>query len=162
MKTLFCCLFVTLLVNACSSPTSSNTGNGSLTATFTLTDSTGKRVNQLHSGETFVLSFMLINSTKDTLISHDELLQPVIFRILESDSTVASSIDGFVFQGRFQGWHLAPRDSLQHKWIASTTPPKFYSEVVLRPGTYTATVTFPNFQQGKVNPVSPIIFFITQ
>ena len=161
MKTLFCCLFVTLLVNACSSPTSSNTGNGSLTATFTLTDTTGKRVDQLHSGEAFVLSFMLINITKDTLISHNMFMQPVIFSILENDSTVATSIDGMVFQQWMVDWHIAPGDSLQLKWKAPA-PLAFPNwKVVLRPGTYTATVAFPNFQQGKVNPVSPIIFSIT-
>ena len=162
MKTLFCCLFVTVLINACNSPTSSNTGNGSLTATFTLADTTGKQGSQFHSGAEFLLSFTLTNTTHDTLTFHRGNSGPSItFHIFKNDSTVATSIDGYAFLEVVLGGYVAPGESLQGVWRAPTTPVQ-NPKVVLNLGTYSATVSFPSFDQAKVNPVSPIIFSITQ
>ena len=160
MKTMLCYAFIAVLFNACNQTTPPNTGNVVLTATFTVTDTIGEKSTQFHSKEELILSFSLTNSTNDTLTYPRGNSGPsVIFHILKNDSTVAASIDGYAYLAVALPGFLPPGQNLQGGWQAPTTPAQ-NPKVVLSPGSYTATVSFPTFDQAKVNPVSPITFSI--
>ncbi len=142
---------------ACDQGTSP--GVSILTASFTLTDTSGRGIPQVRSGEDFLMSFSLINTTLDTLTYESGYGGPVGFRILQNDSTIATSADGYAFPEAFLRGYLAPGDTMRAQWKAPNTPARI-PKVVLAPGTYQAWVGFPNFHEAKVNPIPTIAFIV--
>jgi hypothetical protein len=131
-----------------------------LVAAFAIEDSAGRPISQIHSGETFRVTFTLVNTTEDTLTyTRGNTGPPVIFRIVQEDSIVASSTDGYAFLQVVLGGCVAPGQSLHEVWNAPTTPAQ-YPKVVLGPGGYEASVSFATFPEARVNPVSPIGFIV--
>ncbi len=157
MKTLSVAIVACALIMACDQGTSP--GVTILTASFTLADTAGKGISTIRSGEDFVMSFSLINTTLDTLTYGWGYGGPVGFRILQNDSAIATSVDGYVFPEVFLHGYLAPGDTMRAQWKAPNTPVRI-SKVVLAPGTYQAWVGFPNFHEAKVNPIPPITFIV--
>ncbi len=86
-----------------------------LTASFILIDTSGNVKPIIHTGESFGLSFMLINTTSDTITYRRGNTGPaVIFEILKNDSIVATSVDGYAFaQVVLGGVPPAPRHSVR-------------------------------------------------
>ena len=149
-------LSLTFCVLACNQSTSPD--DIVLRATFTLTDTLGQTVSQLHSGENFYLSFFLTNTSNDTLTYYrGSSAPPILFQIVKDDSVVASSADGYAFLMFVSQGRLAPEQKLDYDWKAPTTPPQ-YPKVVLEPGYYKAAVLHPDFNEARTEKISPISF----
>jgi len=160
MRTFNLLALIAILMCACNRATTPTEGKGFLTATFTLSDTTGQASTVFHSGQQFDVSFSVTNTTMETL-TYYYTLPPVIFQILKGDTSVATSVDGYVFPQVVLRGYLAPGRALQGAWKAPNTPAQ-NPKVVLAPGSYEAHVSFRNFEQVKVNQVSPITFSIVQ
>lgn len=134
-------------------PGTSRTYN--LTANFLISDTTGRAATHFVSGESFDMSFSMVNNTGDTLVYYGSPQPPVVFRILKNGSVVATSIDGYAFPQVVVGRALLPGDTLKGYWRAPTTPAQT-PPVVLSPGTYQAEVAFPEFKDKTLSPIAPI------
>lgn len=129
-----------------------------LESTFTLTDTVGQSTTLIHSGENFYLSFLLTNTTNDTLTYYrGSSAPPVLFRILRGDNIIASSIDGYAFLQYISTGILAPGQKIDTNWKAPTTPAQ-YHKVILKPGRYQAVALSPNFNEAETKKASPIYF----
>lgn len=160
MKTLAVLAFICMCAIACNQGTSPL--NGPLPVSFTMTDTAGQTISQVHPGEDFLLSFKLTNTTPDTLNYVWANSGPsVVFRIQNNDSVLASSVDGYIFLMDAPHRYLSPGQSLQTEWKAPTTPAQ-NPKVMLTSGSYEATVYFPSFYEIKIDPVSPITFRVAQ
>ena len=158
MKILPFVVFAAALVLACDQGASPVVRP--LTTFFTLTDTTGATISETRPGQDFILSFNLINTMPDTLTYGWANSGPsIIFRILQNDSAIASSVDGYVFLMIAPRAYLAPGDTLHARWRAPTTPPQ-NPKVVLAPGTYQATVGLPYLYGVNVDPIQPITFMV--
>lgn len=151
---------IAILIAGCDILKTKSDGNGGLTATFFLADTSGHIATVFHSGDEFVMSFSVVNTTNDTLTYHYSE-PPVIFRILKDGSIVASSTDGYAFPMNVNAGFVAPGKALSGSWKAPNTPAQ-NPKVVLAPGTYEASVAFSQFEEAKVNPVSTITFSVIQ
>jgi len=156
MKFIKFSLILTFCVFACNKITSPF--DTTLNATFAMTDTLGHSISQLHSGESFYLSFFLTNTTKRTLTYYSgSSAPPILFKIVVDDSLVASSTDGYDFLMFVSEGRLAPGQKLDTNWKAPTTPAQS-PKVILQPGKYEAFVYYPNFNEAKINKISPITF----
>ncbi len=159
MKTLLLVLLTSTLFFACDQGTSPVVE--ALATSFTLTDTNGTSISQIRVGQDFILSFILINTTPDTLTYQKANSgPPIVIRILQNDSTIASSVDGYVFLMNAPCARLAPGDTLHELWTAPTTPPQ-NPKVFLEPGRYQSRVDLPYFFGAKVDPVPPIPFMVS-
>lgn len=132
-----------------------------LTASFILIDTSGNVKPIIHTGESFGLSFMLINTTSDTITYRRGNTGPaVIFEILKNDSIVATSVDGYAFAQVVLGGVLPPRDTLSGYWKAPTTPAQ-YPKVILYAGAYEARFLLPPFDNAKVSVTEQIRFSVS-
>lgn len=130
-----------------------------LTANFFVTDSAGKAETHFVSGESFDMSFSMVNNSRDTLVYYGSPQPPVVFRILKNGRVVATSIDGYAFPEVVVGRVLFPGDTLSGYWRAPTTPAQI-PPVLLSPGTYQAEVVFPEFKDKTINRIAPISLVI--
>lgn len=156
MKSLLVIIFAGAIISACNQSTSPVLRP--LAISFTLTDTTGTVISQTRTGQNFVLSFSLVNTTPDTLTyGWANTDSAVVFRILRDGSERASSVDGYIFEEYDRHASLPPRDTLRARWLAPTTPAQ-HAKVVLAPGTYQARVDAPYFYNIKVDPIPDITF----
>ena len=160
MKMMTTLALIAILIAGCDILKTKSNGNGGLTATFSLTDTTGHVATVFHSGEQFLMSFSVVNTTNDTLTYHYSE-PPVIFSILKDGNVVASSTDGYVFPMNVNAGFVAPGKALAGSWKAPNTPAQ-NPKVMLAAGTYQASVSFSQFEEAKVNPVSTITFSVIQ
>jgi len=149
---------VSISIGGCDLLKNKSDGNGNLNATFRLSDTTGRTANTFHSGESFIMSFSLINTTTDTITYYDVVCIPrVNFAILRNDSLLVGSPAGCDNEIGFR--YFKPRDTLQGQWQAPNN--QWMGQVILTPGSYLAKVVFPDFSKMKgVNPVPTIAFSI--
>jgi len=160
MKFIYFFIITFIFLSGCDILQTKSDNNYNLTASFNLSDTTGQESNTFNSGESFNMSFRLINSTPDTLTyTRGSPAPSVIFQILREDSVEATSVDGYAFLQVVLGGSLAPGDTLKGFWKAPNTPAQ-YPKVILTSGNYQAKVTFPKFNNANINQVSPINFSI--
>jgi len=160
MKKIAFFTLIAFFISTCSHSTSPS--EIILHGNFSLTDTSGHSSSQFHSGEEFILKYTLTNSSKETLTYHTGNSGPsIIFRIQKNDSTVASSVDGYVFAAVVITRHLSPGHSLNETWLAPTTPAQD-PKVVLEPGEYKALVHYPSFEEAMVDSVAPILFSVVE
>ena len=113
LKTFISLAVGAFLICACNQVTTPTEGGGFLTAKFTLTDSTGKATTVFHSGQQFAMSFSVTNTRMYTITYHRGNSGPsVIFQILKGDSSIATSVDGYVFPMVVLGGYVAPGQAL--------------------------------------------------
>ena len=149
-----------ILFAGCDILKTKSSDNAGLTADFSLSDTTGHASTVFRSGEQFLMSFSVVNTTNDTLTYHYSE-PPVVFSILKNRSVVASSIDGYAFPMNVNTGLVAPGKALANSWKAPNTPAQ-NPKVVLAPGTYEASVSFSQFDEAKVDPVPTISFSVIQ
>lgn len=161
MKTAISLLLAVVIITGCSLLGRKSNRTSILAPTFTLTDTTGHVTTTFHSGEHFIMTFSLVNTSREGLsYRRGSTKPPVVFKIVRNDSTVATSIDGYAFAQVVLGGYLAVGDTLKGRWTAPTTPPQ-NPKVVLSPGSYKAKVVYPAFdQEVTVKPVSPVDFTV--
>jgi hypothetical protein len=112
------------------------------------------------SDDNFVITFSIQNTTEHALTFYRGDASPsVIFRIIRSDSIIATSIDGYVFIQVPLIGRLDPGNSLQGIWRAPTTPAQF-PKIVLSPGSYRVQVSYPRFAEVEIKQVSALRFTI--
>ena len=93
MKKLVLVTIITFLINGCNLVNSNPNEYSILSPKFSIVDTLGKTTTQFHSGESFELSFSLINITGDT-VSYSWSAPMVAFRIYKGDTIVTSSYYG--------------------------------------------------------------------
>ena len=155
MKPLTVIAIIVIWVTGCNSDHTNSTHIPTLVPIYSITDTSGNADTTFHSGEQFILSFSVTNTTGDTLILN--LGWPAVaFRIFGNDSMVSSSDFNcpipLIASGK--GW-LAPGQSIKDSWKGPTSPCDT-QQVVLTPGFYQAKVTFPTILNVKMKPVSVI------
>jgi len=151
-------VFIVGVVVGCNSMSTGPAHETVLTATFALADTTGKRTTTFHSGDQFDMFFTLKNTMEEALTFH-YTLPPVYFQILQYDSVIASSIDGYTFPAIVLGGSVAPGEALSGSWRAPTTPAQ-EPRVILAPGVYQANVIFSTFDQVRIKTVAQINFLV--
>ena len=133
-----------------------------LTATFKLTDTTGRETATFRSGENFDFSFAITNTSDQQITYHKGDSGPVAsFTILQGDSVVATSLDGYVLLMVATTGHLQPGQNLGENWRAPNTPARD-PQIVLSPGLYEAQLSFVGFDEAEVKQIPPLTFSITQ
>jgi hypothetical protein len=131
-----------------------------LSATFRLTDASSREATSFRSGEEFDVIFVLTNTTGGEVTFHKADYGPLAhFTILQGDSVVATSIDGYAFPMVATTGRLEPGQSLQEYWRAPNTPARD-PRIVLTPGLYQARASFVSFDKVEVKKVPPIAFSI--
>ena len=131
-----------------------------LSATFRLTDASGREATSFRSGEEFDVIFVLTNTTGGEVTFHKADYGPLAhFTILQGDSVVATSIDGYAFPMVATTGRLEPGQSLQEYWRAPNTPARD-PRITLSPAAYEARVAFVSFENVKVKQVPPVAFSI--
>jgi hypothetical protein len=161
MKLLMLLILIALFTGGCHHATAPNEETKTLTATFTLTDTTGRTAAQFRSGEAFLISFALTNNTPDT-ITYRSGIPIVSFTILKNDSVFTSSYFGCPIPKTSSiliVGHVPPGQTLQSSWKAPT-PLCQSIPMVLVSGSYQACVSFPFFSGVKVDSVAPIPFTV--
>lgn len=158
MKEIVFVTFVSLTLVGCGLVNSRSVGSHNLIPTFTLTDTTGEPDTTFRSGEPFLMSFQLVNTSSDTIKYYSVYCYPsVMFAIYRNDSIVTespTSCDNLIMQQ-----YLIPGDTLQGEWKAPETLDS--GLLNLPPDSYVAKVVFPNFSRMKgVNPVPALGFSI--
>ena len=155
MKTLPLIAIIVISLYGCNQENTNVPQTAAVVPVYSITDIFGMAKTTFHSGEPFVLSFSVTNTTVDTL-TYYMIIPMVAFRIFGNDTIVTSSYYGCtepnIAVGK--GW-LARGQSIKFSWKAPTSPCDTQN-LVLTPGSYQAQVSFPAFQQVKVNPVSAI------
>ena len=130
-----------------------------INSTFTLTDTTGHKIDSIPSGKPFILTYTIKNTTIDTL-TFDYAYSSTYFEIFRNQRMVTSSAlkcPQGIYGGSFM---LLPGESLKRAWKGPTSvcvPGPLY----LLPGTYQAEVFYPRSPQVNIHPVQPITFSIT-
>ncbi len=157
MKTTTMIALISLVLAGCGLLNSKGGGSQNLTATFSLTDTTGKADTTFRSGQQFMMSFLLVNTTPDTIIYYSVFCNPsVIFGIFRNDTEIVGSpagCDNLIGPNYFK-----PGDTLRGQWEA---PNSYEGLVILPPGSYAAKVVFPNLGEIKgVSPVTPLSFSV--
>lgn len=159
MKLIIIAVFASLGIAGCGLLNSRSKRGEGLTPTFTLADTTGAPNTTFHSGESFLMSFQLINTSPDTIKYYSVFCFPsVIFGIYRNDSLITETpwnCDNALTLDYFN-----PGDTLQGEWKA----PKSTNGIsALPPGSYVAKVVFPKLSEmNGVNPAPQIGFRITQ
>ena len=128
--------------------------------TLILTDTTGQKTTVYHSGESFVATYRLINTTDRKITYYDDIVPSISFEIWQNDSLITSSAYGFPNILIPFPDTLAPGDTLQGSWRAPNTPSTDQS-IVLNPGSFEIKVVGPEYQNG-VKMISPVSFSITK
>jgi hypothetical protein len=146
-------MVVLFFISGCDLLKTKSGGNGNLTATLVLTDTTGRKTSTFHSGEPFEMCFSLANTRTDTLTYvGDNIDPPVVFQISRDDS--------LVWRSPLAGSHhivhrsIPPGDTLQGQWKVA---------VALSPGSYVAGVSLiGGWDTRHVNPMPTIPFSVVQ
>ena len=125
-----------------------------------LTDTTGQKATVYHSGESFVATYRLINTTNREITYYDGIVPSVSFEIWQNDSLVTTSGYGIMNIFISSPDTLAPGDTLQGRWWAPDAT-SIGQSITLNPGTYQLKVTGPDFQNG-IKMISPVSFSITK
>jgi hypothetical protein len=158
MKSYILLSLIVIIICSCNQSTVPTDGGGFLMAKFTLADTNGQATTVFHQGQQFQMRFVLINTTSDTLTYYHGF-PTLTFHILQGDSSIASSIDGYAVPRIIARSYLAPRGELSGEWRAPNTPAQ-NPRVILLPGSYQAQVSFPSFDNAQMNPVPPITLTI--
>jgi hypothetical protein len=133
-----------------------------LSATLQLTNTSGRDAVTFHPAEDFDVTFTLTNTTGKRVTFYRGSSAPdVLFRVLEADSVVASSVDGYVFLMVTSIGSLEPGQSMRGYWRGPTTPHQ-YPRVVLSPGVYNLAVRFPKFDGALSKEVPAIPFSVVE
>ena len=132
-----------------------------LRGVLTLTDTLGQQTTTFRVGENFDLSYVISNSTAREITYHKGNSGPAAsFKILQGDSVVATSTDGYLFLAVALTAHLIPGDSIHVAWRAPNTAART-PKLVLAPGAYRAVVSFGGFDEATVEANAPISFTVT-
>ena len=91
MRKMTLMLLISLLATGCGLLNTKGGSSNGLTTTFTISDTIGRATSTFHSGEPFLLSFVLINNSVDTFTAHFPPMPPIKFEILRGDSVVVIS-----------------------------------------------------------------------
>lgn len=150
-----------LLAGGCNILNPGSGSGGTTMPLFSIADTNGIPTTTFHSGESFDLSFAMVNTTNDTLVYYGSPGPAVVFRVMKGDSVVATSVDGYLFPQVVIARSLAPGDTLRGFWRAPTTPAQV-NRVALAPGGYTADVSYPVFDKMPLERPSPIPFLVVR
>lgn len=94
-----------------------------LSATITVTDTTGKTNTQFHSGEPFDVSFFLRNTRSDS-VSYGMAGSIALFEIYEGNLMVSSSNMGCPIPQIVINGSLPPGDTLMFNWRLQADVPQ--------------------------------------
>ena len=162
MKNTILALALIAGIGGCDLGEQASTSIEPLSATFQMTDTSGRQTTNFRSGEDFEMGFTVSNTARKTLTYHVGSSGPVvIFQILQGDSVVATSVDGYAFLMVVVTGHIQPGQSLGERWRGPNTPAR-NPQIVLDPGPYTVRASFVGFDEVEIEPVSPIAFSIVQ
>jgi hypothetical protein len=129
---------------------------------FTLADTLDNQSTVFHSGESFQIHFSVINSLPDTLVFTRYDGGPLVrFMIMQEDSVIASSVDGWGFVEPVFEDYFPPGDTIRAEWQAPTTPQQS-PKVVLTPGVYKARVISWIFNLEEIPAPEDIPFSVIQ
>ena len=165
MKSIIFPLLISLGAAGCGLVNSKATPPDNLTAGFNLQDTTGQTDTSFQSGQKFVMSFSLINSTDHAITFLVNSIPPVHFQIWRNDTLIGTSVYALTNSFVSIPDTLAPGDTLQEQCVAPTSllaVPAAQGSLDLTPGQYQAKVVYPGFSGAQVSCVSSIGFTVTQ
>jgi len=159
MKSLFILAFAAAVITGCRNSNPTSSGDSTINATYTLTDTAGHASSEFVSGEPFKLFFSVTNTTKDTL-KYNLAPPEVAFTIYQNKNFISSSFYGCP-EPQFIaiGVPLAPGKSIQSSWVGPGSPCQS-PKIKLAPGDYQVQVLFPKLSNVKINNTEPISFTV--
>lgn len=164
MRILASITLMAIATSGCDLTNPHTNGSSSLSPVFSIADTSGKITTNFHSGDSFLLTFSVTNTTSDTVIY--QYGPPMIsFRILKDSVLVSFSHEGcaepeiFTEPDYFTTVKLAPGKSINGSWKAPTSICST-QKTILPVGSYQAEAFFPYFKNVKVDSVPPIRFEI--
>ena len=165
MKSIIFVLLVSLAAAGCGLVNSKATATDNLTASFTLQGPTGQTDTTFQSGQQFIMSFSLTNSTGHPITDLSSSIPAVHFQIWKNDSLIGMSV--YAMSNAFVSIPdtLAPGATLQEQCQAPTSlraAAPAQGNLSLPAGQYEAMVVYPGFTGAQVNCASSLVFTVTQ
>jgi hypothetical protein len=163
MKTMASMLIALLLVAGCGLVNSNTSGNGNVSASFSLTDTTARADTAFAPGQNFYMTFLLINTAGKT-VTYTSVDVPVInFEILQGDSVIGGNVFAVSNISNPLPIKLLPGDTLRGSCEAPLYMVGFHGKpLVLAPGSYIAKATYPQISGANVSGASGAGFAVHQ
>jgi hypothetical protein len=163
MRTMAFMLLISLFAAGCGLVNSKAGGDDSVTASFSLTDTTGRADTTFAPGQSFYMTFLLVNTTPNTVTYTTVDVPPINFEILEGDSVIGRNVFAVSYIANPLPIKFLPGDTLS----GSCEAPKYIlgaggAQVVLLPGSYVAKAIFPQISGANVAGTSAAAFTVHQ
>jgi hypothetical protein len=159
MRLIIIAMALGLAFYACDSFDGSGDDDTKLFKELTILDTLGNQKSSFMSGEEFQLRFTLTNQTRRDLTYHFTGF-PVVFHVVQGDSVIATSTDGYIFPQVVLTGTLYRDSTIIYTWRAPNTPAR-ESKIVLPPGQYTGRVLHGSFfVQFKAPNTDDVVFSV--
>ena len=148
MKRVGLILVISMVAAGCGLVNSKTSGPASITAVFSMTDTTGHADTTFAPGQNFDLTFLLINTGSTTITYQAGTRIPLIgFEILQGDSVIGGTIYAISNIANPPPIKMQPGDTLRGECEApidlwATTPQHVPVHFALAPGSYVAKADY--------------------
>ena len=164
MKKLASIVIASLVVAGCGLVNSKTGGSGNVTATFSLTDTTGQADTTFAPGQNFYMTFLLINTSGKTVTYASPDLPLINFQVLQGDSIIGATVYAVSNLvpipvklppgGTLRGECEAPVD------LTTISPQHTLVHITLAPGQYIAKATYPQISGANTSGASDAGFMV--
>jgi hypothetical protein len=160
-------LIASLVATGCGLVNSKTSGNGNVTATFSLTDTLGQADTTFAPGQNFYMTFLLINTSGKT-VTYTSVDVPLInFEILQGDSVIGATVFAVSNIANPIPIKLLSGDTLWGECeapidLTTISPQHTLIHFTLTPGQYIAKATFPQITGANVSGASGAGFTVHQ
>lgn len=168
MKAVGLVLLISMVAAGCGLVSSKSSGPGSITAVFSITDTTGHADTTFAPGQNFYITFSLINTGSSTILYQTGGRVPLIgFEILKGDSVIGGSIYAMPNIANTPPEKILPGDTLRGECevpidLLATTAQHALVHFVLTPGSYVAKADFIPITGANVVGRSSAGFMVKQ
>ena len=163
MKRTALMLLLSVAVAGCGLVNSKTSGSDNITASFSLTDTTGQADTTFAPGQNFYMTFFLVNTSGKTVTYTTVDVPAINFEILKGDSVIGGNVFAVSNIANPLPIKFLPGDTLRE----SCEAPKYVvgaggTPLVLGPGSYFAKAIFPQITGANVSGASGAGFTVHQ
>jgi len=167
MKTITSILIASLVAAGCGLLNSKAGGTGNVTATFILTDTTGRVDTTFAPGQHFYITFLLVNTSGETVTYTSRDLPMINFEILQGDSIIGATVYAISNIANPPPVKLLPGDTLRGECEApadftTISPQNTLVHITIGAGSYIAKATYPPISGANVKGASSAGFIVRQ
>ncbi len=166
MKTIASMVIASLVAAGCGLVNSKTGGNGNVTASFSLTDTTGQIDTTFAPGQNFYMTFLLINTSGKTVTYASANFPLINFEVLQGDSIIGVTLYAISNIVPIPV-KLPPSDTLRGECeapidLTTISPQHTLVHITLAPGQYFAKAIYPGISGANVSGASGAGFTVHQ